>query len=163
MNRMKSFSVRPLSEEDEGFASLGQAAYDLAKSVGIHVMSNRDCAMVATEGGRVVGALFSGLSGGEYSFDVVVAKDRWGSGIGTALTTAAVADLSDLPDDIKIQADVINPAMEHILGKLGFSVVLRRGTTAVMEPRPVGLSLPNPAGPLSEEEPRGKEPGGLVG
>jgi GNAT superfamily N-acetyltransferase len=101
-------------------------AYKMAKKHDISVLSDKEIFVIAKDGNKVVGALWTVFMSGEYSFDVVVRDDYQGQGIGKKLVDIAIRDYEgskDAYEDSIIRLDVVNQdKMKPLLLKLGFKV-----------------------------------------
>lgn len=111
------------SEDDGNYYSL--EAERIAKEVGINAYYLRDntLSQVALEGDKVVGALWTNISGNFFSFDVVVSKDQQGKGLGSKLVDAAIREFNEMRDaypDLEYQVKSVNEGMTKILRRKGF-------------------------------------------
>lgn len=99
-------------------------AYKLASVSGINILRNMELEYVALEGQQVVGALWCGRQGEDFSFDVVVDKAFQRRGIGRQLIDAAIStfnsDFRDVSEDARILAHVVNPVLVPLLLSMGF-------------------------------------------
>jgi len=113
-------------EDEEGGGDthdLIDQAERLAKSSGINILRNMEIEYVAMEGHEVVGALWCGRLGDEFSFDVVVSPSFQRRGIGKQLIDAAMQSFNDFSmtsDDAHIMAHVVNPFLIPGLLARGF-------------------------------------------
>ena len=104
----------------------------IQKDSGISILSDKELNTLAVYNGKVVGALYTGTSGGEYSFDVIVDKSMSGKGIGSALVDMGLSQFRDFPDDYVLKMDVVNPWVEKYLLKKGLKVVDKVGGHTIM-------------------------------
>lgn len=87
--------------------------------------------------GAVAGAVDQDRIGKFFAFDVVVDSKHHGKGIGKQLIKA-VNDYYEnmkhnLPDGLRAKIHVINPAVEHLLQKLGYHFTSQRAFGSTME------------------------------
>lgn len=134
------FQVHPFDPESDDY-EIGNQADAVAKSSGINILSNKELTYVSKdEKGNVIGALYTSLDQNTFSFDVVVSQTAQGQGIGTKLVEEAISIYKhykfDMPN-LKIEADVVSPVMEHILKKKGWRVSKRIGGHALMRPNAI--------------------------
>jgi len=118
-----SVRLEGYSEDDDNYYSLD--AERIAKEVGINAYYLRDntLSQVALEKDKVVGALWTNISGDVFSFDIVVSKDQQGKGVGSKLVDAAIREFNEMKDaypDLKYQVKSVNEAMTRILRRKGF-------------------------------------------
>jgi len=140
--------------DDQVYEFADQADQIAAKS-GIRILRDKELSMVALDGENVVGALYTSFGPHEdeeiYSFDVVVAKEHEGRGIGRRLAEIGISEFGQYQDipEAKMKLDVVNPAMQRILSKLGLCVTGTAPGRVFMEkpnampPAPIpGVELP---------------------
>ena len=123
------YSPGEFDDEDAGFTSEDEeAAYKLAKDVDLGITRGRELyAVMKDDSGKVIGAAWNEFdnSSNEYSFDVAVAPDAQGKGLGSKLTDIALAgadDYRDISDDVRINVQVTSPKERAILEKRGLVV-----------------------------------------
>ena len=106
----------------------------IEKASGIRVTGNKEAFILAFIDDKVVGAIYTETNSYEYSFDVIVDKPARGKGIGAKLIDYALADYSQLENDIgtELRVDVINPWVEKYLLKKGLKVLTKHGDHAIM-------------------------------
>lgn len=131
----KKSKVVWFSQDDEEMDyDLAEEALQVAKLSGINILSDKELTAATIEGGKVTGALFTGLSGDVYSFDVAVDPAHQGKGIGSQLTDLGLqnfANYSEMGASIKL--DAVNPQMVEMLKRRGFSVTQQFGGHQIME------------------------------
>lgn len=101
--------------------------WEFAADQGVRVLSHLDWhSGYVDDDGRLVAALFTGVSGDEYEFDIVVAPSHRRQGLASELMDAAIANYEELLEpspDLVFSLDVINPISRKMLEKRGFRVV----------------------------------------
>ena len=127
MNWLKKLSqveIRSIHDEmGDMDDDLYYQAWELGRASSIGILSDKDVYLVATVGKKVVGVLFTSLNGDRYSFDVVVDPEYQRQGIGRQLVGEGVQEFRNLDiPDIKMQLDVVNPAMQKVLMEHGLQV-----------------------------------------
>jgi len=112
------------------------AAYEIANKAGIRILRDKELTAIAIEDDQPVGALFTGHTGGVYSFDVAVLPEYQGRGIGKALTDEGIQHYRDSFDEesgVVMEIDAVNPKMVEILKKRGFEPAEERGSHTTMK------------------------------
>lgn len=104
----------------------------IEKESGIRILSDKNLSVIAIKNGKAVGALYTGLSGDEFSFDIIVDKNERGQGIGNKLSNLGFSEYRDLPEGYNLKLDVVNPNMVHYLLKKGLTVVNQIGGHTIM-------------------------------
>lgn len=97
----------------------------LAKRVGIGIDSTKDFKAGFETDGQLVAALFTAADGECYAFDIVVAPEHQGSGLGSKLMDLAIADYEELREpfpDMRFCLDAVNPQAVSMLQARGFEV-----------------------------------------
>lgn len=120
------------------FVSPNEAGFDYSKSLdkliidsGLYIKLYKELLVLAIIDQRVVGALFGGLRGKTFEFDIMVDKSI--KSVGLQKDTIAsrlinmgiqefksIRDMVDNPDEYKLELDVINPNLIPYLERLGF-------------------------------------------
>lgn len=97
----------------------------LAKRVGIGIDSTKDFKAGFETDDQLVAALFTAADGECYAFDIVVAPEHQGSGLGSKLMDLAIADYEELREpfpDMRFCLDAVNPQAVSMLQARGFEV-----------------------------------------
>ena len=113
--------------------------WDLAQSVGVRVLSNKDLRAGFHVDGEIVAALFDASDRDGYEFDIAVRKDWQRRGLGKRLTEMAL-DLYEenreaYGDGYTLNLDVINPVMERLLRRHGLEETGREHGHVLMTKR----------------------------
>lgn len=89
---------------------------------GLYIKSYKELNILALRNGKVIGALYGGIRGDTFEFDIIVDKKERGKGIGAKLTDFGIEEYKAYRDveDYKLELDVVNPDMVHFLLKKGF-------------------------------------------
>ena len=115
--------VDPDSEYDE--EDLFDQVDQLEKDSPINILRGKELIAVYMDTGKVVAALYTEVSGDEFSFDVIVGEDHQGRVIGSKMLDIAIEvfeQQKDGNDEMIIRLDVVNPVMKKALEKRGFDV-----------------------------------------
>ena len=82
----------------------------------------------------MVGALYVENNNYEFSFDVIVAKEARGQGIGAKLIDMALAQHRDQENEMgtELRVDVVNPWVEKYLKHKGLKVLTKQGGHTIM-------------------------------
>lgn len=99
---------------------------------------NKPILFIERKGAEVVGAVAGAVVNGVFSFDVVVRQQHQGRGIGKQLIKAVDDYYESLKDKhtspkFHAQVQVIHPAVEHILQKLGYHFTQQSHYGSIME------------------------------
>lgn len=126
-----------IGDEDFGneqLSSYRDQAWTLANNR-LRILAGMDLHSVAVEQGRVVGALFTGLRGNIYSFDIV-ADPKAGQVLSLRLIQAGIEDFNNLEGSgIEMELNVVEPRLVPILQRrFGFEVAGQRGNSTLMRP-----------------------------
>lgn len=103
-------------------------ALDLAKSSGINILRSKELHEIVLNKDQVIGAVFIESDNEEFSFDIVVAEEFRGKGLGNYLVDEVVSIYYNEGYEeigLKLVADVVNPDMERMLSRKGFTVTNR--------------------------------------
>ena len=76
--------------------------------------------------------MYTGISGNEFSFDVIVDKTERGKGIGKKLIDFGLSEYNQLSDDYTIKLDVVNNNLINHLKKRGLKVVQQFSGRSIM-------------------------------
>jgi len=127
-------------DSDEDRSELAEAAWALALASPISILSDKSLAVIAVLNGVVVGAGWKAVSRGygdepaTYDFDVVVAPEAQGKGVGEAVTDALLHDYReeraayrDMDEELVLDVHVVNPAMQKLLQRKGLVREQERG------------------------------------
>jgi len=122
-------------DDDPQMDRWAKKAWDIALASPIRIKRDRELTAIAVLGKKVVGGGWSATSyplydegEAEFTFDIVVAPEAQRKGVGDALVEEMlkqfryVATMEDM--DFVLNIEVVNPAMERILARRGFT---RRG------------------------------------
>lgn len=97
----------------------------LAKRVGIGIDSTKDFKAGFETDDQLVAALFTAADDECYAFDIVVAPEHQGGGLGSKLMDLAIADYEELREpfpDMRFCLDAVNPQAVSMLQSRGFEV-----------------------------------------
>jgi GNAT superfamily N-acetyltransferase len=101
--------------------------WKIAADNDINVLSHLDWhAGYVDDEGNLVAALFAGVSGDEYEFDIVVAPEARRQGLAGELMDLAIENYEELLEpfpDLMFDLDVVNPIAREMLEARGFKVV----------------------------------------
>jgi ribosomal protein S18 acetylase RimI-like enzyme len=117
--------------------AIDTAAYSLARDAGMGITRDRDLSsVVRDENGEVIGAQWRSFDGDNYEFDVVVAPEHRGSGVGRSLIDDGIAGLDEhleFNPDATMKLSVTSDVSESALSRRGFEVVGGDNRIKVME------------------------------
>ena len=105
----------------------------IEKESGINILSDKELMLLAIKNDKVVGALYTGISGNKYSFDVVVDKTERNKGIGKQLINYGISEYTSLPKDYVMKLDVVNPLLVQFLLNKGFIISNKLGAHTIMQ------------------------------
>jgi ribosomal protein S18 acetylase RimI-like enzyme len=115
------------AEEDEDYESAMDQAY---KITNIRPSSSNELSFVAVDlndNNKVYGAIYSGVSGNTYSFDLEVSPEAQGMGVASNLINEVMEQYEEYKeaygDELKMQVHVINEVLVNHLIKKGFEIV----------------------------------------
>ena len=111
-----------------------QGLAELEKESGINILRDKDInSVVIDTDGKTKAALYTSFLNNEFGFDVVVAKDSQGKGIGSHLIDRAISDVKQLVDEgFDFKIDVVNPMLVDPLKRRGFEVTEEVGGHTLM-------------------------------
>lgn len=114
--------------------------WELARSVGVNILRDKDFRAGYHVGGEIVAALFDDSSDSNgYSFDIVVSPTFQKLGLGKKLLELALATYSEnqeaYGEDYQMRLDVTSPVMEAMLRSRGFKEVGREKGITIMKRR----------------------------
>ena len=120
----KKAKVVWFSQDDEEMDyDLADEALQVAKRSGINILSDKELTAATIEKGKVTAALFTGLSGDVYSFDVAVDPTHQGKGLGSQLLDLGIREFDNYREmGASMKIDVVNPLVIEMLKRRGFSV-----------------------------------------
>lgn len=104
----------------------------MEKESGINILSGKELTLIAVTNGKCVGALYTELSGDEFSFDVIVDKSERGRGIGKKLINFGLSEFKSLPEDYQLKLDVVNSDLVNHLLKRGLKITDKIGEHTIM-------------------------------
>jgi len=113
-------------EDDEDYVPVVDQAAEFTK---IGIVSAHDLSYVAVDlndSNKTYGALFSGVSGDTFSWDVSVHPDARGMGVASDLIDAAIEEYEgwrNVYDDLSMKVHVVNPVLVKHLERKGFKIV----------------------------------------
>jgi len=115
------------AEEDEDYESAMDQAY---KITNIRPSFSNELSFVAVDlndNNKVYGAIYSGVSGNTYSFDLEVSPEAQGMGVASNLINEVMGQYEEYKeaygDELKMQVHVINEVLVNHLIKKGFEIV----------------------------------------
>lgn len=115
------------AEEDEDYESAMDQAY---KITNIRPSSSNELSFVAVDlndNNKVYGAIYSGVSGDAYSFDLEVSPEAQGMGVASSLINEVMEQYEEYKeaygDELKMQVHVVNKVLVNHLIKKGFEIV----------------------------------------
>jgi hypothetical protein len=108
---------------------------------GLYIKSYKELITLAVRNQKVVGALYGGLRGKVYEFDIMVDKNEKPKGlqkdtIGSKLIQMGIEEFKpyeEMSDEYKLQLDVVNPNLISYLEKLGFHKKIQYPNHVIME------------------------------
>ena len=137
-------------DNDPRVERMTDAAWKIAQASPIRILSNKRLSAIAVLGRKVVGAAWTSVDQAysddepsQFSFDVVVAPEAQGKGVGDALVGEMLDQFRHARhayDDLVLNVEVVNPAMERILARRGFRLrdeedpLAARGRTMMTRP-----------------------------
>jgi len=106
-----------VSEETD--SNILEQAWDIVKTSGINILSDKTLGVVAIVNGKVIGSLFVPEYGRKFSFDIVVSPEYQHQGIGMELAKIGkgMFDPEQYPEGMEL--DAVSPGGKHISEKLG--------------------------------------------
>ena len=123
-------------EDDEDYVPVVDQVAEFTK---IGIVSAHDLNYVAVDindSNKAYGALFSGVLGDKFSWDVSVHPDARGMGVASDLIDAAIEEykqLRDVYDDLSMKVHVVNPVLVKHLERKGFKIVEENRGEFLME------------------------------
>ena len=115
------------AEEDEDYESAMDQAYRITN---IRPSSSNELSFVAVDlndNNKVYGAIYSGVSGDAYSFDLEVSPEAQGMGVASSLINEVMEQYEEYKeaygDELKMQVHVVNKVLVNHLIKKGFEIV----------------------------------------
>jgi GNAT superfamily N-acetyltransferase len=122
--------------------------WELAKSVGVNILSNKDFQAGFSVGGELVAALFDASDSDGYEFDIAVRRDWQRKGLGAKLMDLAFDTFDEnqeaFGEDYTLNLDVISPIAEKMLKRRGLVEVGRERGHVLMSRRAVLRQAPEP-------------------
>lgn len=113
--------------------------WQIARSVGVRVLSDKDFRAGFQVDGEVVAVLFDASTVDEYSFDIAVLPEYQNKGLGRKLIELALDQYGEQREyrgeEFHLSLDVISPVMEALLKRYGFVEVGRERGHTLMEKR----------------------------
>jgi GNAT superfamily N-acetyltransferase len=119
-------------DNDDRDERLAEAAWKIAHASPIRILSNKSLSAIAVLGRKVVGGGWYSVDmshsddePSQFSFDIVVAPGAQGKGVGDALVKEMLDQFRHAAhghDELALNVEVVNPAMERILVRRGFRV-----------------------------------------
>jgi hypothetical protein len=108
---------------------------------GLYIKSYKELIILAVRNQKVVGALYGGLRGKVFEFDVMVDKNEKPKGlqkdtIGSKLIKFGIEEFKpykEMSDEYKLQLDVVNPNLISYLERLGFHKKVQYPNHVIME------------------------------
>ena len=117
-------------DNDPSVERFAEAAWKIANASPIRILSNKRLSAIAVLGRKVVGGGWTAMDfswsddePSQFSFDIVVAPEAQGKGIGDALVGEMLDQFRHerhAYDDLVLNVEVVNPAMARILARRGF-------------------------------------------
>jgi hypothetical protein len=141
INEIELDKVEFVSPNEAGFDyydSLNQ----LVISSGLYIKLYKELLLLAIKDERVIGALFGGLRGKTFEFDVMVDKNEKPTGlqkntIGSKLINFGIQEFKSLQEmsdvEYKLKLDVVNPNLISYLERLGFHKKVQYPNHVIME------------------------------
>ena len=115
------------AEENEDYETVVDQAY---KITNIRPSSSNELSFVAVDlndNNKVYGAIYSGVSGDAYSFDLEVSPEAQGMGVASSLINEVMEQYERYKeaygDELKMQVHVINKVLVNHLINKGFKIV----------------------------------------
>lgn len=117
-------------DNDPSVERFAEAAWEISFASPINILSDKRLSAIAVLGRKCVGGGWTSVSQAsdddgpsQFSFDVVVAPEAQGKGVGDALVSAMLDEFRHIRfayNELVLNVEVVNPAMERILARRGF-------------------------------------------
>ena len=104
----------------------------IEKESEISILSDKELNTLAIKNDKVVGALYTGMTGNKYSFDIIVDKNFRNQGIGDKLFKFGMEEFKQLPDGYVLRLDVVNPHWVEHHKKYGLKILKKIGNHTIM-------------------------------
>jgi len=134
MIKLKSLIKEELTFEspDESSVNFYSDLNRIEKESGINILSDKNLLIVAIKDEKCVGALYTGFSNKEFSFDIIVDKNERNQGIGDNLFKIGMAEYHSVSDEYHLKLDVVNPYWVNHHLKRGLKIVNKIGNHTIM-------------------------------
>jgi GNAT superfamily N-acetyltransferase len=153
LERMERGECNPEAVLTFDMDEIEEDPWRFAADQGVHVLSHLEWYAGFVDDEGIVAALFVGVSGDDYEFDIAVAPRARQQGLASKLMDLAIENYEELREpfpDLVFSLDVINPVSRQMLEQRGFTVV--GGTND----RPLMSRNPAPRFHVMEHTPLGK-------
>jgi len=156
-------------DNDPRVERFAEAAWGISFASPINILSDKRLSAIAVLGRKCVGGGWTSVSQAsddeepsQFSFDVVVAPEAQGKGVGDALVSAMLDEFRHIRfayDELVLNVEVVNPAMERILARRGFVLrnkedpLARRGKTMMTRRNGGRVLRRNPRGSRQRRNP----------
>lgn len=146
--RFLSARAKPVLVSSDDHTDYDNDPWELAREVGVRVLSNKDLRAMYVSGSEIVAALFDSSDSSGYEFDIAVSPSWQKFGLGSRLMDLAISLYEDnseaYGEEYVLKADVISHVAEKMLRQRGFVEIGREPGHVIMTRLAYDMKMCNP-------------------